>query len=155
MLKGKKGLYVLLPVVVFVWGAIIYQVVDALAEEDIELVNISPVAIGKIETKEREIFTLGEVARDPFLGTVYVPPKPKVVPKANVGIKKQETPWPSIQYKGRVSAPNAKSAIFLIEINGSEQLMRIRDRHEGVQLITGTTSAIKMRFKGETKQFQM
>ncbi|MDH7445313.1 hypothetical protein [Aquimarina sp. 2201CG14-23] len=154
MLKGKKGLYVLLPLVVCIWGAIIFQVVDAFSDEDPVIANTNPISFATIKTKEREKFTIGEVDRDPFLGTIY---KPKKVINQNPKpvAKKQEIVWPSIRYKGLVSAQNNSSAIFMVEINGSDQLMRINESFSEVKLIKGTTGTIKLRYKGSTKQFQI
>ncbi|WP_299181237.1 hypothetical protein [uncultured Aquimarina sp.] len=154
MLKGKKGLYILLPLVVFIWGAIIFQVVDAFSDEDPVVSDITKISFATIETKEREKFPISDVDRDPFLGTMYHPQKitPKRVKTKN---KKQETVWPSIRYKGLVSAQNNSSAIFLVEINGSDQLMKIKDSFSEVQLVKGSSSAIKLKYKGSTKQFQI
>ncbi|MBW1296906.1 hypothetical protein [Aquimarina litoralis] len=153
MLKGKKGIYVLLPLVVFIWGAIIYQVVDAFSDEDPEIADITNVSFAKIETKEREKFQISTVNRDPFLGTIYKPKK--VVPKTTTHVKKQEITWPSIQYKGYVAAQNRSSTIFLIEINGSEQLLKINDTFADVKLIKGSSTTVKLRYKGKNKQFQI
>ncbi|MBQ4804326.1 hypothetical protein J8L88_15790 [Aquimarina sp. MMG015] len=154
MLKGKKGLYILLPLVVFIWGAIIFQVVDAFSDEDPVMSTITNVSFATIKTKEREKFSISDVDRDPFLGTIYRPKKttPK---KGKTKSKKQETIWPSIRYKGLVSAQNNSSAIFLVEINGTDQLMKIKDSFSEVQLIKGSSSAIKLKYKGSTKQFQI
>ncbi|WP_299432259.1 hypothetical protein [uncultured Aquimarina sp.] len=154
MLKGKKGLYILLPVVVFIWGAILFQVLDAFSGEDPVDSDITAISFTTIKTKERDTFTIGEVDRDPFLGTMYRPkkvinknPKPRV--------KKPEITWPTIRYKGLVSAQNNSSAIFLVEINGADQLMKINDSFSEAKLIKGSSSSIKLRYKGKTKQFQI
>ncbi len=154
MLKGKKGLYILLPLVVFIWGAIIFQVVDAFSDEDPVVSDITNVSFATIKTKEREKFTIGEVDRDPFLGTVYKPTK--VIPKTYKALtKKSEIVWPSIRYKGLVSAQNNASAIFLVEINGADQLMKINDSFSEIKLLKGSSSSIKLKYKGKTKQFQI
>ncbi|WP_299223308.1 hypothetical protein [uncultured Aquimarina sp.] len=152
MLKGKKGLYILLPIVVFIWGAIIFQVVDAFSDEDPVVSDITKVSFATIKTKEREKFTIGEIDRDPFLGTIYRPKKvlnknPKPI------VKKQETAWPSIRYKGLVSAQNNSLAIFLVEINGSDQLMKANESFSDVKLIKGSSSSVKLKYKGKTKEF--
>ncbi|MGY3793196.1 hypothetical protein [uncultured Aquimarina sp.] len=153
MLKGKKGIYVLLPLVVFIWGAIIFQVVDAFSDDDPEITDITTVSFAKIEAKEREKFEISNVERDPFLGTIYKPKK--VVAKPTSIRKKQEVVWPSIQYKGYVATQNKSATIFLIEINGSEQLLKINDSFADVKLIKGSSTMVKLRYKGKSKQFQI
>ena len=136
MLKGKKGLYILLPVVVLIWSAIIFQVLDAFDDDDPVITASNTVSFVNIETKEREKFTLGIVDRDPFLGTIYRPKKVvNINPKPRV--KKQEIVWPSIKYKGLVSDQNNASSIYLIEINGSDQLMKVNDTFDEVTFSKG------------------
>ena len=154
MLKGKKGLYILLPVVVLIWSAIIFQVLDAFDDDDPVITASNTVSFVNIETKEREKFTLGIVDRDPFLGTIYRPKKVvNINPKPRV--KKQEIVWPSIKYKGLVSDQNNASSIYLIEINGSDQLMKVNDTFDEVTFSKGSNNTIKLRYKGKTKQFKM
>lgn len=148
MLKGKKGLYILLPLVVFIWGAIIYQVVDAFSDDDPIMHHNTNIQFDKIETKEREAFSISEVQRDPFLGKVYKPPKKASVAKR---ITKDTIQWPSIEYKGSISSKNKSNTIYLIEINGSEELMKLHSSSNGVKLIKANKDKVTIRYKGRTK----
>lgn len=151
MLKGKKGLYILLPLVLFIWGAIIYQVLDAFADNDPITTNQAVVGFKDIKAKERDTFSLSTIERDPFLGEVYRPkivivnttPRPKVV----------EVVWPSIQYKGLVSNGDVNKAIFLVAINGADQLMKLNETVADITLVKGDRNKIKLRYKGKTKEF--
>ena len=154
MLKGKKGLYILLPVVVLIWSSIIFQVLDAFDDDDPVITASNTVSFVNIETKEREKFTLGIVDRDPFLGTIYRPKKVVNI-NPNPRVKKQEIVWPSIKYKGLVSDQNNASSIYLIEINGSDQLMKVNDTFDEVTFSKGSNNTIKLRYKGKMKQFKM
>jgi len=154
MLKGKKGLYILLPIVVFVWGAILYQIVDAFSDDDPIVEDTTQISFATVQSKEREKFTIRDVERDPFLGTMYRPKK--VTPKnPNPTPKKTKTVWPQIRYKGLVSTQNNSSSIFLIEINGADQLMKRNDSFSEVKLIKGSSNTITVRYKGITKKFQI
>ncbi len=155
MLKGKKGLYVLLPIVVFIWGAIIFQVVGAFSDEDPVTGTTNEVAIKPIQSSEREKFSLSTIIRDPFLGKTYK--KKKEVPALTTKpkVKKQTLVWPSITYKGVVSAQNDSNAIYLIEINGTDQLVKLRQTIAEVTLIKARSHAIKLRYKGQTKEFKI
>ncbi|MCK8522548.1 hypothetical protein M0D21_13270 [Aquimarina sp. D1M17] len=154
MLKGKKALYVLLPLVLGIWGAIIYQVTDAFSDDDPVLVNTSAVTFSKIEGKEREVFTISAAERDPFLGTMYIPKKELVQPKVTRP-KPPEINWPTIRYKGLVTGGQGATAIYLIEINGVDQLMKRNDEVSEVRLTKGTNSWVQLRYKGKTKRFDI
>ncbi|TSE06680.1 hypothetical protein [Aquimarina algiphila] len=153
MLKGKKALYILLPLVALIWGAIIVQVVDAFSDDDPVSLGTTSVDIKPLKTKEREKFTLGIVERDPFLGTLYQPKKKESKPRSRV--KKVDLVWPSIRYKGVVSGQNSAKAIYLIEINGTDQLMNLRQTIDGITLQRGKSSSVLLRYKGKTKDFKI
>jgi len=153
MLKGKKALYILLPLVAFIWGAIVFQVVGAFSDDDLLLAKATEVTITDIKEKEREVFTLGEIKRDPFLGTLYKPKKKIIKPIARV--KKPTITWPSIIYKGMVSGQSNANAIYLVQINGAEHLMKKRQTAAEVTLVRAGASSIRLKYKGKIKDFKI
>ncbi|WP_378185636.1 hypothetical protein ACE939_11035 [Aquimarina sp. W85] len=152
MLKGKKALYILLPLVAIIWGAIIYQIIDTFS--DPELASQHSKKFSKqasITLKERDTFSIKKLARDPFLGTVY---KKKIpVKKKNNHPVQPTINWPSIQYKGLIAGENFLNSIFLIAVNGQELLMKIKEPQSGVEIIKGTTTHVVLKYKGKRKQF--
>ncbi len=154
MLKGKKGLYVLLPLVVFIWGAIIYQITDAFSDDDPIALDTTSFSFSKIENKERDPFTISTVERDPFLGTIY---KPKKVVEKKVAARtvKAEITWPSIRYKGLVTGGSGATAIYLVEINGVDHLMKRNDMVEEVKLTRGNKSWVQLQYKRKSKRFEI
>lgn len=154
MLKSKKGIYILLPIVAIVWGAIIFQVVDAFSDNENVVVNTTNIQFKTIKTKERSKFNISQVIRDPFLGTLYLPKK-EPIKKNKRSVKKDTIKWPTIRYKGLVSAQDASVSVFLIEINGADQILKIKETYNEVKLLKGNSSSIKLRFKGKTKQFEI
>ncbi|MEW7291275.1 hypothetical protein [Aquimarina sp. 2304DJ70-9] len=153
MLKGKKALYVLLPVVAFIWGAIIFQVIGAFSDEDPEITKAAEVNVAPVEVKERDKFSIGAIERDPFLGTAYKPKKKVIVSKPK--IKKPPLVWPSITYKGVVSGQGNANAIYLIQIDGADQLMKARQTISEVTLVKGKSSSVRMKYKGKIKDFKI
>ncbi len=156
MLKGKKGLYILLPLVAVVWGAIIVQVVGAFSDEDPVLANTNiDMTIAPVKTKERDAFTLEAIERDPFLGTLYQPPKKVRKKVSKPKVKKPALVWPSIVYKGVVSGANSAQAIYLVEINGNDELMRLKQTIAEVTLLKGYSGSVRLRYKGKVKDFKI
>ncbi len=153
MLKGKKALYVLLPVVAFVWGAIIFQVIGAFSDEDPVINSAKEVTVTPVETKEREKFTINTIERDPFLGTLYKPKKKVSTPRLKV--KKPELVWPSIIYKGVVSGGQSTNAIYLVSINGTDQLIQLKQTIAEVTLLRGKSNSIRVKYKGKIKDFKI
>jgi len=156
MLKGKKALYILFPVVALIWGAIIVQVIGAFSDDDpIGLDTGGAIVISDITTKEREKFTLSTIERDPFLGTLYQPEKKVIKKLTTPKTKKTTISWPSITYKGVVSGQNSANAIYLIEINGTDELMTLKQTLSEVTLIKGLPNSVRLRYKGKTKDFKI
>ncbi|TPN87679.1 hypothetical protein [Aquimarina algicola] len=152
MLKSKKSLYILLPLVVFIWGAIIFQVLGAFSDDDPIFNENTQIDVSEITTKEREVFTIEPLERDPFLGTLYQPKKKKSKSTKPRVQKQTAFLWPNIQYKGLVSGNN-NNAIYLISINGVDQLMKVKQTIDQVTLIKGASSTIRLKYKGKTKNF--
>ncbi len=153
MLKSKKGIYILLPIVVFVWGALIYQLVDAFSDNEADIESSKAITFSEIKTVERELFKIGVIERDPFLGNLYISKK-KDKKKVKT-IRKKVVTWPSIKYKGLISGDHVSNAVFLIEINGIDQLLKRNQSFAGVKLIRGSSTAIKVKHKGYIKQYKI
>ena len=67
-MKNKKSTYILLPIVLLIWGMLIYQffsysVTDEAPENTPTEFNVKP-----FKLKERSLFTVNVAYRDPFLG---------------------------------------------------------------------------------------
>ncbi len=153
MLKGKKGLYILLPIVAFIWGAIIYQVVGAFSDEDPITNNTREINVAPVEIKKRDSFALGQIKRDPFLGTLYTPKKKVKVSKLKN--KRPSLVWPSVTYKGKVSGAGNTNTVYLIAINGVDHLMKSRQTVSEITLIRGMSSSVKLKYKGKVKDFKI
>ena len=78
LLKTKTKTYVLLVLVMGVWAAVAYKIVVALNPKLPELAtnNFTVTHDFKLETSA-DTFSIPPVERDPFLGTVARPKKPK------------------------------------------------------------------------------
>lgn len=150
-MKSKKSIYILLPVVLFIWGMVLYQFFSY--SNDDELIEVSSVNLHlkPLSFKERDTFSIDVAYRDPFLGKMY---------KANAsnGIKKStikkpiktEQPllWPTIVYKGIVSDSKDKTRVFMLIINGQTFLMKKGDIENDVFLKDGNRESIYVKYKG-------
>lgn len=152
-MKNKKNIYILLPIVLFVWGCVLYQVFSlARYDEGISTEN-NFYTIKPLQIKARQKFTIDITYRDPFLGKMYVSEKgPQIKTKSsnvNRPIKPKETVvWPSILYKGLISdSKENKKQIFILIIDGKNYYMKIGDTQEGVFLKTGDRESVYVKYK--------
>lgn len=151
-MKNKKSIYILLPIVLMIWGMLIYQFFSFSAPEDsfenvpVEF-NIKP-----FKLKERTPFTINVAYRDPFLGKKYAPPVTNTN-KRVVGIKKQpkleETlVWPTIHYKGMISDVKKKQTLFMMVIDDQNFYMKKGDTENEVFLKDGDKESVYVKYKG-------
>ena len=107
------------------------------------------------KAKAKSNFSLLPIERDPFLGGLYSNSKKKKKKiKTNIPIKNKK-PWPLVKYQGLVSNKNATKQIFMLTVNGKQQLLSKGDTFNEVEVVKGTAEKILVRYQGKTKEFNL
>jgi hypothetical protein len=147
-MKNRKNIYFLLPVVLFIWGMVIYQFFSFSGNETV--LN-DPISYSKttIIKPEKQSFAIDVNYRDPFLGKMYNPQQSKKgkVYKTKNSVK-EVISWPYIVYKGTVSDTKDNNKVFVVIINNSTFFMQEKDTEQGVTLKTGNKNYINIEYKG-------
>lgn len=148
-MKNKKSVYVLLPLVLFIWGAVMYQFFSFSSPEDIAVEPSNGISLKPIIMQKRDSVIINTNYRDPFLGKVYAAKKDSTFRKKPKP-KKMVEPilWPRIQYKGIVSDTKEKSKIFMLVINKKTYLMRKGQIENDVYLKDGDRESVYVKYKG-------
>lgn len=158
-MKNKKNISILLPIVLLIWGIVIYQFFS-FSTPEASLENTSTeFKIKTFKLKERTPFAINVAYRDPFLGKMYVDPadeNKKSVVKINKPTK-PETPlvWPSIHYKGTIADTKDKKKIFVMIINGHNFYMKKGDTENEVFLKDGDKESVYVKYKGNLNLFML
>lgn len=148
MLKNKKALYVLVPVVLIIWGMIGYRIYKGMSDDTpdflVEQTNMQPI----VEMLEPDTFSIIAEYRDPFLGKIRSP-KPRVnqTKKKPVQVKKKPEPvliWPSITYGGMIKNQKTNKLIAMVKINGKDNLMAVGNVVSEVRLVKVYPDSIKV-----------
>ncbi|WP_422106024.1 hypothetical protein [Winogradskyella sp.] len=148
-MKTKKKTYVLLVLVIGVWGTIAYKIVTAL-HPDMPKMQQQEFVVNtnyKVETAV-DTFSIRKVNRDPFLGTYMIKASPK-----KTRVKKQTLLWKPIQYHGIVK--NGKNKLFIVSIDGKQHLLKKGQTKDSVKLLNGNAKSITMRYKTSSKTFRL
>jgi len=143
-LKSKLSTYLLIAAVVGIWGTIIYKIISGInpvvpeltTNQNIAEFNPKPIA-------QNESFTISDVERDPFLGTLQKKNKPQLKRVINT-VPKQSVNVPTIKYSGIVKKGNDQ--VFILTINGKQYLMRKGQTLNEVKLLSGTSKQVVVRF---------
>lgn len=148
MSKGlsKRSIYVLLPIVIVIWGLIVYKVLD---------ITGSPEEISLTVPLRDELSTQEQSARE-TLSLSYPDPfgleKPKVVkPHRNrnrtTRRDRSVTQWPELKYNGRVTAKNTNRQISIITINDRQHFFVLEQQHEEVKLLQAWKDSARVSYQ--------
>lgn len=149
-LKSNRNVKYLLPMVLVIWGLFFFRLFDACSPDAPISKETSPVAkFNPPRSVPRESFELLPVERDPFMDREYRRPD---ISNISPGPKAEKAPWPNLQYLGTVSDGDSGKRIFILNINGTQQLMSKGETLEGVTLLSGNTEKVTLGFKGERKE---
>jgi len=120
-MKGKKGIYILLPAVALLWGYIGYKIYNQVKTPEQGIAEPVFKAL-KFEPKtSKQSFELNLRYADPFLKQTE-----KVQKEADGEIsaknKKRTWIWPQITYKGCIE--NHKKTVGMLRLNNKEYLVQ-------------------------------
>lgn len=151
-MKNRKSIYILLPIVILIWGILIYQFFSVSTSDTVLQNTSSEFNIKPFKVQERKTFFITIDYRDPFLGKVYSPQTIKIKKNTNKVKNKPKTEeiiqWPTILYKGIVSDTKDKNKIYMLVINGKTCLMKKGSTENEVYLKDGDKESIYVKYKG-------
>ncbi len=141
-MKNKTKTYILLALVLGIWGTIGYKIITGLnpdAPEQVEdEINVS---FTPEEIKKTDTFSIQTTERDPFLGTLTRSNKPRTnTTKTPKPIKEESVP--QITYQGLVKKQNSSQQVFVVTVNGKQHLLKRGQSVDDVKLIKGNAKEI-------------
>jgi len=153
-MKKNQKTYLLLTVVLVIWGILGFKLLGALGSDDemAETVHVSDSYISPA-TKKREPLEIAANYRDPFFGTMpktEQPKKKKVVKKP-----KPQIPRKNIVYSGSVAQNGAKDRLYFVSINGQQHIMEKNQKINDVTLVWGDTESIKIKYPGHRETIKL
>ncbi|TBN04458.1 hypothetical protein EYD45_07525 [Hyunsoonleella flava] len=146
-MKNKTKTYLLLVLVLAIWGVIGYRILAAVnpSEPEITAQNIDVTFRPKVNSKI-DTFSIKTVNRDPFLGTLHV--KKQVAAKK---IAPKIIEWKPIVYHGKISKESGNKSVFILSIEGHQYLVKSGQVVNDIKLISGNTKQIVVSYKGQRK----
>lgn len=146
-MKKQQKTYILLTVVILIWSVVIFQFLGYLSSEEEYSTEINYKKFRPKPIQEKEVYKVAVHDRDPFLDT-YKTKQKKVARKTPIKAK-EVINFPRIHYIGTVK--NGRSSSFIISINGSQHIMKLKAMVNDVKLISGNSKEIKLLYKGTYK----
>ena len=153
-MKNKKTIYILLSIVLLIWGAVMYQFFSFSTTEELQTTTSNEFIFKPIAIKERDTVAINVNYRDPFLGKMYSEKgNGTITKKKATNLKKapkivEPIVWPAIVYKGIVSDTKEKNKVFMLIINGQTFLMRKGETENEILLKEGDRESVYVKYKG-------
>jgi len=147
-MKNKKNTYILLVVVIFIWGLLIYNFFS-FTNPEMEIQEVSnAISIKPLAIKERDTFSINVDYRDPFLGKMYQPNANKKKSGKKIKVKAPVL-WPRVVYKGIVSDTKDAKKVFMVIIDGHTHFMKEKEEQQEILLKSGDRKSITIQYQGE------
>lgn len=151
-MNKKVKTYFLLTIVIGIWGTIGYKIYDAVNSSEEPITTSSTiVSFTPKENIEKDTFHINNDHYDPFLKKPYQ--KKQASSKTRKSIKPDKSiVFPTIVYRGAISKTKSTDNIYILEVNGRQQLFRVRKQIEDITLLKGTKKSVKISYKGIQKE---
>lgn len=161
-MKNKKLLYILIPVVLLVWGVIIYRIFNVVNSSGSNEVRKSSFVENTVNETLIDTFSIHPNYRDPFISkrakkttfenkVVSTITKPDLIKKVSNVVVPLSNKWPSIVYNGLIKNERSNKQLALVQINGQSNILQLGNVAEGVELTKIFRDSIEVKFNSEKR----
>lgn len=161
MKKSKTFTYLLLTVVMALWGVVFYRIYKSFfAEKNVAMVAENPLPLKKIREESETGFVLKANYQDPFLGRFFAARASQIgagsaaarKPKPAAPVKKEEVKidWSFIGYYGLIKNQHSNKQVALVSVQGKEYMVEEGDVVNDVSFIKYYKDSVKVSYQGNT-----
>lgn len=161
-MKNKKLLYILIPIVLLVWGVIIYRIFNVVNGSGSNEVRKSSFVENTVNENLIDTFSIHPNYRDPFISkrakkTTFenkitsTVTKPDLIKKVANVVVPLSNKWPSIVYNGLIKNEKSNKQLALVQINGQSNILQLGNVAEGVELTKIFRDSIEVKFNLEKR----
>ncbi|WP_461598680.1 hypothetical protein [Winogradskyella sp.] len=148
-MKNKGKTYLLLVAVLGIWGTIAYKIVNGLSPDEVEVTAQNfDVSFNPKQPKQIDTFTIKDIERDPFLGTLSSKKRASISTTKDASVK-TDVVMPTITYGGLIQKQGSNSKVFVVNIDNRQYLLKRGQTVNDVKLLNGNNSSITIRFNGK------
>lgn len=154
----KSKTYILLVVVVIVWGFLLFKVYKAFfGEKDQILIQYNRKEKRLEDSSPIDTTQIEYPNRDPFLGTLY---KPKSIVETITRPKPRkiityDSIFSGIIYKGYMQSKKDSSYLYIINYNQRSLVLKPNDKFGEITFLGGDAEGIQVKFKTKTKTIKI
>jgi hypothetical protein len=153
-MKNKKVIYLLIFLVVIIWGMVIFRIVRRPDNSVLLQTSNSKDTTGFV-IPTGDTFEIINSYEDPFRISV----KPKGKPRVENNTARQTLPvvkkdWPKIELQGLIKDQTSSKTVVLLKINERNSTIRMNDESQGVRFIKAAGDSVLLEFNREKKFFR-
>lgn len=151
MLKGKRSLYILIPLTVVVWGIVLDRLFDSSSESAyISQVDVPNRFVEK-EIDSSRVVKLSLNYKDPFISKRAVKSKTRV---SKNNLNNSKSIWPNIIFHGSIGRSKSKDRTAIITVDGKKLMVNSKDKlSNDLILVELTKDFVVISMKGKRKKF--
>ncbi|OFX59726.1 MAG: hypothetical protein A2W97_06805 [Bacteroidetes bacterium GWE2_40_63] len=156
-MKSKKTIYLLLPLVLGIWGLVGYRIYRMTRTDIGSFDNLKKNALVSDSVQYQKQIPLKLNYPDPFLKEAEVASEEKLQNEfaslfsTNPQPEKKLVTWPTIAFKGMVNSGN--EGLGILEVEKKRQLMSVGESFGEYQIVGLYADSIVIAFNNETKTF--
>lgn len=150
-MKSKKSIYILLPLVLIIWGVLGYRLFSFFGNEEEPIENDLTFQVQNIAYKAPDSVKIVVDYRDPFSGKLSDgnnSNKLKISnlrkPKTETILSNKEENKPIIVYRGLVSDTKNKNKVFMFSVDNKTYLLEKGQTENDIKVISGDTKQITL-----------
>lgn len=162
-MKNKKLTFVLIPLVLALWGTILYRIFHVVnGDKDSDRITENAIVESAGSALLPDTFSIHPDYRDPFgakrINKVVFSENKVSAASRNTIIKNEPlrtaisiTPWPTLTYSGLIKNQKSNVQLAMVQINGQASIMKTGDIISGVELLKIVRDSIEVKFRAERR----
>jgi hypothetical protein len=153
-MKNRKMLYILVPAVILIWGAIAFSIFSHVHRSDSNIEQFNAPVFSKSSGKDSSKYQLLANYRDPFNAGMRNASEEEVNEQERLNkLQKinQQIIWPQIEFKGMII--HNKKWVGLLKINNANLIMQEGDEKLNLRLLKLYKDSVLLKFQKNTKVF--
>ena len=152
-MRNKKAIWILLPLVIGLWGTIIYKVFTHYNPPDAEVAQTIQPKVSIEPQGPSDTLFLHLDYPDPFMKKVSSRPtksktasvKQTVKPKPPKKKQDRAVPKPKFRWMGKVANRDNNTSRYLVSVNGNDQIVSVGDSLAGFQFKRAFDDSLEFR----------
>jgi hypothetical protein len=158
MKNNKKVLYILVPLVLGIWGIIAWKIISSIGDKNAVMVSNTALGASLASSDAPDTFSIVNHYRDPFrikkmviTGGTSIHPQTVGQSPAALSVKKEKvvipsSAWPSIVFTGIFKNQTSKKQVALLVIDNKSYTVKPGETVEGVLLVKAYRDSVMVKF---------